>query len=175
MDDKHRTILRKHRTALVDNLEPSKLLNSLDVLDDDDRDKLKSVQIRKEQAEELLDILSRRGPEAFQNFVAALYKSQEFLAKRLIQEQDSGIDVSTLVRDDIGMTSQHKQILRRSVQNLHHMDLHKMLPYLSGLLDELDKQSLLNTANPASQRVDMLLTEILPRKGPKALKVLCKH
>lgn len=82
----------------MDNLEPSKLLNSLDVLDDDDRDKLKSVQIRKEQAEELLDILSRRGPEAFQNFVAALYKSQEFLAKRLIQEQDSGIDVSTLVR-----------------------------------------------------------------------------
>ena len=45
-----------------------------------------------------------------------------------------------------------------------------MLPYLSGLLDELDKQSLLNTANPASQRVDMLLTEILPRKGPKAFE-----
>ena len=66
------------------------------------------------------------------------------------------------------MTSQHKQILCRSVDRFHHLDLDKLVPQLSGLLDEEDKQKLLNATKPAIQRVRMLLTEVLPRRGPTA-------
>lgn len=68
------------------------------------------------------------------------------------------------------MTSQHKEILRRNVDNLYGMNLDKVVTHLSGLLDEQDKQSLLNASKPVSQRVDMLLTEILPRRGPTAFE-----
>jgi len=40
--------------------------------------------------------------------------------------------------------------------------------HLSALLDDEDKQNLLNTAKPAYERVDILMTEVLPRRGPTA-------
>ena len=78
--------------------------------------------------------------------------------------------VSTL--DDVGMTSQHKQILLNNAENLCQMNLGKVVPqlHLSGLLDDTDKENLLSDTKQASQRVDMLLTEILPRKGPSAFE-----
>ena len=66
------------------------------------------------------------------------------------------------------MTTQHKEILRRNADSLHRIDLNKLVAHLSSLLDEEDKQNLLNTTKPANQRVDMLLTEVLPRRGPTA-------
>ena len=68
------------------------------------------------------------------------------------------------------MTSQHKQILCNNVENLQGMNLEKVVPqlHLAGLLDEMDKEDLLSDTKQASHRVDMLLTEILPRKGPSA-------
>ena len=71
-------------------------------------------------------------------------------------------------KDDVGMTRQHRQILRRNVDSLHRIDLEKLVAHLSALLDDEDKQNLLNTAKPSYQRVDMLLTEVLPRRGPTA-------
>ena len=99
MEDIHRDILRKRRDALLVDIEPLKLLNSLDVLDDDDREKVKMQKTRTERAETLLDMLPRKGPDAFQNFVAALSRSQRFLADILIK--DSGIDVSTFSRGEV--------------------------------------------------------------------------
>ncbi len=72
--------------------------------------------------------------------------------------------------DDTGMTSKHKEILRKNVENLHRINLDKLVTHLSGLLDEQDKQNLLNAAKENSRRVDMLLTEILPRRGPTAFE-----
>ena len=66
------------------------------------------------------------------------------------------------------MTSQHRQILRRNVDSLHRIDLDKLVAHLSALLDDEDKQNLCNMAKPAYERVDMLLTEVLPRRGPTA-------
>ena len=68
------------------------------------------------------------------------------------------------------MKSQHKEILRRNVDMLHRIDLDKLVkqPQLSGLLDEEDKQNLLNDAKPPYERMQMLLTDILPRRGPTA-------
>ena len=72
------------------------------------------------------------------------------------------------------MKSQHKEILRRNVDMLHHIDLDKLVkqPQLSGLLDEEDKQNLLNDAKPSYERMQMLLTDILPRRGPTAFHSL---
>lgn len=75
------------------------------------------------------------------------------------------------------MTSHHKQILRNNVENLQGMNLEKVVPqlHLAGLLDDVDKEDLLSDAKQASHRVDMLLTEILPRKGPNAFETFAQE
>ena len=95
MEQKHREILQKRRIVIAQDLEPSKLLNGLEVLDDDDREEIKTKETRKEQAYALLDMLVRKGPNAFRDFVSSLYelKSQKHLADLLIE--DSGIEIST--------------------------------------------------------------------------------
>ena len=83
-----------------------------------------------------------------------------------------GHPLFVVYKDDVGMTSQHTQILLSNVENLRQMNLEKVVPKLhsSGLLDDTDKENLLSDTKQASQRVDMLLTEILPRKGPDAFE-----
>ena len=73
---------------------------------------------------------------------------------------------------DIGMTEQHKQILLSNSENLQQMNLNKVAEQLHscGLLDDTDRQNLLSDTRQASRRIDMLLSEILPRKGPKAFE-----
>lgn len=68
------------------------------------------------------------------------------------------------------MTKEHKDILRRNVDSLGHINLDKLVAHLSAILDEEDKQNLLNPKKPAYQRVEMLLTEVLPRRGPTAFQ-----
>ena len=93
MEDKHREILRKYRDAFLKDLEPIKVINRLDFLDDDDRDQVKAQKTRSKQAEELLDMLPRKGPDAFHGFITALYSgSQKFLARPLIKA--SGMEES---------------------------------------------------------------------------------
>lgn len=73
---------------------------------------------------------------------------------------------------DVGMTDQHKQILLSNSENLQQMNLNKVAERLHscGLLDDIDKQNLLSDTRQPSLRIDMLLSEILPRKGPKAFE-----
>lgn len=68
------------------------------------------------------------------------------------------------------MTKEHKDILRRNVDSLGRINLDKLVAHLSAILDEEDKQNLLNPKKPANQRVEMLLTEVLPRRGPTAFQ-----
>ena len=97
MSEQHRRIIQRHRADLIRDLEPLKLLNDLsECLDEDDRESVKAHSVRKDQAEELVDMLPRRGPKAFQCFIAALHKRQQHLAKPLVEESE--IDVSTLLR-----------------------------------------------------------------------------
>ena len=77
---------------------------------------------------------------------------------------------STFSTDDVGMTSEHKDILRRNAEKLYAMDPKELVPYLSSLWDEHDKQVLLDDKKINTQKVDLLMTEILPRKGPKAFE-----
>lgn len=93
MDEEHRTILKKNRQHLIRDLEPLKLLNDLaELFDEDDRDEVKAENTRKDQVEALLDMLPRKGPTAFEEFLRALNKRQSHLATPMIEQ--SGIDVS---------------------------------------------------------------------------------
>ena len=94
MSEEHRKILQRHRVDLIKDLEPFKVLNDLsECLDEDDREAVKAKSTRGDRAEKLVDMIPRRGPKAFQCFVAALYKRQHHLAMPLIEE--SGIDSSS--------------------------------------------------------------------------------
>ena len=89
MEDRHRKILKGNQSFISDNLEPSKILRHLDnILDNRDIEKIKGKANRAEMCDEFLDILPRRGPEAFDSFVEALKqeKTQAYLAGHLIQE-----------------------------------------------------------------------------------------
>ncbi|XP_068733322.1 uncharacterized protein [Montipora capricornis] len=172
MDEEHRAILRKNFPYLVRDLEPLKLLHDLaEVLDEDDRDEVKSGSSRKNQAETILELLPRKGPKAFECFVGALNKRQKHLARPLIEQ--SGIDISNFIKDDVGMSSKHRQILLdlSNAKVLHDMKVDDVVRRLHSmrLLDDHDKE-LLDDTGLASERVDMLLTDILPRKGPHAFK-----
>lgn len=81
MDDKHRDILRRNRSALSKDLEPKKIVHHLaDVLDVQDEENIRAIKTRKEASYELLDMLPRRGPKAFGVFKEALRKKQRHLA-----------------------------------------------------------------------------------------------
>lgn len=87
MDDKHRDILRRHWSSLRRDLEPVKLLPYLvNVLDPEDEQEVKAKAARGKMIDELLEILPRKGPTAFDNFVKALQEVQPFLAVYLLQE-----------------------------------------------------------------------------------------
>ena len=96
MDDKHRDILRRHWSSLRRDLEPVKLLPYLvKVLDVTDEQEVKVKATREARTDKLLDILPRRGPKAFDDFVKALQEVQPFLAGPLLQE--AGIYVVILL------------------------------------------------------------------------------
>lgn len=75
MDKKHRDLLRKNRMALVQDLEATHLLNFLyqeKGLTENDVETIKAQKTRTARAEKLLDLLPRRGPNAFDVFCRAL-------------------------------------------------------------------------------------------------------
>ena len=92
MDDKHREILRRNWSTLRRDLEPMRLLHHLvNVLDDTDVEKIKMRHTREDASDNLLEILPRRGPKAFEDFVKALQEVQPHLASPLIQQSGKNI------------------------------------------------------------------------------------
>ncbi|KAJ7371905.1 hypothetical protein OS493_022002 [Desmophyllum pertusum] len=87
MNDKHRAILRRHGPKLRRDLEPKKLLPYLSqVLDSVDEEYVKAGVTRIYMADRLLEMLPRKGPATFDEFVKALQRIQPFLADLLLQE-----------------------------------------------------------------------------------------
>ena len=85
MNKEHITLLRKNRLAIVQDLEPRPVLNSLyqdGIFDENDLDVVNSLPTRQEKAEKILDTVPRRGPKAFDAFHRALLSndSQRHLA-----------------------------------------------------------------------------------------------
>lgn len=83
----HRDILRNNRAFLIKNMEPMKLLKHLSTtLDETDDEQIKAQSTRGERSEKLLDILLRKGQNAFDEFVKALREVQsQYLAVTLIE------------------------------------------------------------------------------------------
>ena len=87
MDDKHRALLRRHWSELRRDLEPKKLFPYMvNVLDESDEQEIKAKETREEQVDKMLEILPRRGPQAFESFARAVETTQPFLACPLIRE-----------------------------------------------------------------------------------------
>jgi len=91
MEERHIELLRKHRVILKRDLEPKKLLPYLVtdlVLDETDEEEIKTKLTREDQADKLLEILPRRGPQAFICFIEALENVQLHLAAKLREEEE---------------------------------------------------------------------------------------
>lgn len=84
----HRDILREKRALLIENMEPPKLIKHLSgTLDETDDEEIKTQPSRRKACEKLLEILPRKGQNAFDKFVIALkeVQTQYYLAKALIE------------------------------------------------------------------------------------------
>lgn len=88
MNDDHRNLLRRHHLLFQKDLEPRHLLAHLvSVLNTRDEDEIKAQATRELQVDKLLEILPRRGPQAFGFFLNALEAVQPFLAVPLREEE----------------------------------------------------------------------------------------
>ena len=86
MEERHRLILRRHKSILEKDLEPKGILSELTtVLDQNEEDQIKAQSTRIERCDKLFEILPRKGPKAFEVFVEALKNPWPHLASYLIE------------------------------------------------------------------------------------------
>ena len=86
MEDKHRTILRHYRPNIGRDLEPNNILpNLVKILNGTDEKEINAQSTREKRCNKLFEILPRKGPDAFKEFVEALKKEAPHLASDLIE------------------------------------------------------------------------------------------
>ena len=93
MTEAHRELLTSNRVAIVEDLLVDDVLAQLFsnfVFDDNDKELIRSEATSKRQAEKLLDLLVKKGDEAFGHFLSALKDSYPHLAE-LLQVDDKGL------------------------------------------------------------------------------------
>ncbi|XP_077866678.1 uncharacterized protein LOC100373670 [Saccoglossus kowalevskii] len=89
MKDEHRQLLRRHRAEMAKVLETDKVVENLIVdntIDEEDEQNIKGKPTKIAKARELVDIICRKGPNAFKRFVEACEKPHPELAKKLKEE-----------------------------------------------------------------------------------------
>lgn len=93
MDDEHRQILRLNWAKIRQDLDPNKLLPSLvNVLDEEDVEQIKGEEGRSARCDKLIDMLQRRGQEAFDTLVKALESTnQAYLALDLTKQSGKNL------------------------------------------------------------------------------------
>ena len=89
-----------------------KLLPNLNILNTHDKELITSRTTTNEKVEELISILIRKGPRAFENFVSVLQQSYPNEAKFLMTSSITGMLLNTLVNIII-------KILYRYVQYMY--------------------------------------------------------
>ncbi|XP_044179017.1 caspase-2-like [Acropora millepora] len=90
MEERHRDILRRHKSILEKDLEPKDILSELTtVLNQHEEDAIKVQSTRMERCDKLFDILPRKGPKAFKVFIEALKNQTPHLASCLIEAEES--------------------------------------------------------------------------------------
>ncbi|XP_015780161.1 PREDICTED: uncharacterized protein LOC107358047 [Acropora digitifera] len=190
MEDRHRTILcDDYRPNIVKDLEPNNILPDLGrVLTVNDDEEIKAQSTRQRRCEKLLEILPRKGPNAFKVFVEALKKEAPHLADDLMaagnkedRNQSSAFrNLGTkksfslecgLISDCCEMEKKHRTILRDDYRPniIKDLEPNDILPDLGRVLTVNDDDEI--KAQSTRQRRCEKLLEILPRKGPNAFKV----
>lgn len=90
MTDRYKNILKKYHKKLKEDLEPESVVSHLweeSGISNDDKEKILLTKLtRGQQSGILLEMLPRRGQQAFLKFVEALEKVQPFLACMLLKE-----------------------------------------------------------------------------------------
>ncbi|XP_067021500.1 E3 ubiquitin-protein ligase Ufd4-like isoform X2 [Acropora muricata] len=88
MEKKHRTLLRTRKSVLEEDLEPNNILSKLAtflILNETEDEDIRAQPTRQKRCERLLDILPRKGPNAFTAFLAVLLEEAPHLALCLIE------------------------------------------------------------------------------------------
>ena len=86
MEDRLRKILRCHQSNIRMDLEPENILpNLVKILNQTDEGEIRAQSIREKRCDKLLEILPRKGREAFTVFVEALQGEAPHLASDLIE------------------------------------------------------------------------------------------
>jgi len=108
MDEHQINRLRRHRTKIVDDLEPrGPVLDALcedGILTENDIELVSSAKTRKERCHALLSLLPTRGPSAYGSFRKALTVGKyDFLADTLEEESNESTNESTGSSTDSGL------------------------------------------------------------------------
>lgn len=85
----YQDILSKFHQLLLENLNLEKVLHQLirfGVLTDSDLGEIKKETTQKDKIAQLLMIIRKKGAGAYENFLEALEKGQDFLARQLLKE-----------------------------------------------------------------------------------------
>ncbi|XP_062576248.1 death domain-containing protein CRADD-like [Saccostrea cucullata] len=89
MEHRHREAIRKNWTFLLENLIVDELMDFLishSILTENMKEEVEIQRTRREKATQLLFIVQKRGPQAFQTLVDGLKECQMgFIAERLEQ------------------------------------------------------------------------------------------
>ncbi|XP_068752764.1 uncharacterized protein PF3D7_1120000-like isoform X2 [Montipora capricornis] len=121
MDDRHREILRQKGHIIRRDLEPDRVVRHLTtILSEEDIEEIKQLPVdsRLRKADRLLDMLPRRGPNAFKAFIEALRKvNQSFLADHLIDPGGSCSRCAEL-EEQLHFVTSDRDSIREKKQNL---------------------------------------------------------
>ena len=110
MTSKHRQILREQYGLLIENLQADHVLQKMkDIFSPYDDEDIKSKLTEGKRAERMMDILPRKGGQAFPRFVEVLSVVQPWLAKHLAAL--GGISLSPSSQDLTGRSSSKSLIL----------------------------------------------------------------
>ena len=93
MEESHRKVLQKLHLKISRNIDPKKITEVLftrSILDENDREEVLAQTTTQDKAMRLLNLLPRRGSEAFEVFLQALYGCGCAALANSIQSELSG-------------------------------------------------------------------------------------
>ncbi|XP_013407600.1 uncharacterized protein LOC106171699 [Lingula anatina] len=151
MDTLHKEILKKFRVRLIDELcDVSTIVEHLfqhDTVTEGLKDKIQATQTEREKIRCLLDILPKRGPEAFRRFLAAVEVSHDWIVRDM--REAVILDEAKLTRMKGGVSKNVRDVdpeIRQEVidfcSKLWREDRYRRIPEFakSGIEDALTKR-----------------------------------
>ncbi len=127
MDDKHRKLLRKKRMDLVRDMDGDRIasfLFSSEIFSEEDKDLVQAETTPQKKNEKLLDILPKRGGEAFDAFCNAL---RELGMSHLVVLLKSEDNMSSMIQSE--KTAEEKSVIGEQVLDCN---IYLFCPPLSG-------------------------------------------